>query len=249
MRYARNSGAARLSVYILATAICAGVAVSSALPPPGDCANCIQVWLDPSTLPLMLTDLTTCGMENSYDQTCLDYWDGGQDVIFEVTVTQPAFLDIELDPFATDWSAMALSNLCPPNDNSCIAISIQEDGSNIHSLGPLFLEAGVYYLMVDTWPLPDCIPIFSLHFHEVHIPCCLIRGDLDDNGLGPDIADLIYMVGYMFHDGPPPSCLDHADVNGDGGLDITDLVDLVGYMFQGGAPPLPCPQPHVLPKK
>ena len=80
--------------------------------------------------------------------------------------------------------------------------------------------------------------------------CCLLRGDVDHNGTGPDIADLVYMVNFMFNGGPQPPCEEplgsnyfpECDVNGDGtGPDIADLVYLVNYMFNGGPAPVPCP--------
>jgi len=86
--------------------------------------------------------------------------------------------------------------------------------------------------------------------------CCEIRADVDHGGeLEPNIADLVYLVTYMFQGGPEPpcdepyspGCLDHyfaeADIDGDGSCtpNIGDLVYLVSYMFQGGPPPVPCP--------
>ncbi|MFH1686117.1 MAG: hypothetical protein ABIE70_01180 [bacterium] len=77
--------------------------------------------------------------------------------------------------------------------------------------------------------------------------CCQIVGDVNHDGAGPDIADLVYLVNYMFNGGPPPPCDEgglfvEADVNGDGaGPDIADLVYLVNYMFNGGPPPAGCP--------
>jgi hypothetical protein len=72
--------------------------------------------------------------------------------------------------------------------------------------------------------------------------CCDLRADIDDNGSGPDVADLVYLVTYMFQTGPPPPCNDEADVNGNGsGPDVADLVHLVTYMFQAGPPPAACP--------
>lgn len=71
--------------------------------------------------------------------------------------------------------------------------------------------------------------------------CCQFRGDIDGNGTGPDIADLVALVNYMFQEGSLP-CLGNADVNSTGRtLDIADLVSLVAYMFQSGPAPLPCP--------
>ena len=75
-------------------------------------------------------------------------------------------------------------------------------------------------------------------------PCCIepMRGNVDyDPGDAVDISDLVYLVDYMFNDGPPPPCRDEADINGDCVIDISDLVWLVDYMFTGGPPPVPCP--------
>ena len=66
-------------------------------------------------------------------------------------------------------------------------------------------------------------------------------GDIDGNGAGPDIADLVYLVAYMFSQGPEPPVMEACDVDGSGsGPDIADLVYLVTYMF-GGGPDLQCP--------
>lgn len=71
--------------------------------------------------------------------------------------------------------------------------------------------------------------------------CCLVRGDVDQNGSGPDIADLVYLVSYMFGGGPIVACPETADINGDEApSDITDLVYLVSFMFQQGPPPPGC---------
>jgi len=63
-------------------------------------------------------------------------------------------------------------------------------------------------------------------------------GDVDDSGSGPDIADLIYLVDYMFNAGselPVPAA---ADVDGVAGIEISDLVYLVDFMFSEGPPPV-----------
>jgi len=74
-------------------------------------------------------------------------------------------------------------------------------------------------------------------------PCCIdIRGDVDyDGSYEPNIADLVFLVDYMFTGGPPPPCMDEADIDGSGSIpDVADLVHLVNYMFEGGAPPADC---------
>ena len=72
--------------------------------------------------------------------------------------------------------------------------------------------------------------------------CCVIRGDIDHSGVGPDIADLVYLVDYMFAAGPEPPCIEEADIDGSGSdPEIADLVYLVDYIFMGGPAPEPCP--------
>ena len=88
------------------------------------------------------------------------------------------------------------------------------------------------------------VDAFVTKLSEPIVSCCLppIRGNVDyDPGDVIDISDLVYEVDYMFNGGPPPPCLDEADINGAGGIDISDLVYLVDYMFNEGPEPAPCP--------
>jgi len=62
-------------------------------------------------------------------------------------------------------------------------------------------------------------------------------GDLDHNH-DVDIADLIFLVTFMFQEGQEPNPHFTADINGDcTGPDIADLIHLVSYMFQSGPEP------------
>lgn len=74
--------------------------------------------------------------------------------------------------------------------------------------------------------------------------CCFLRGDVDHSGVPPvDIADLVYLVDFMFNSGPEPECFDEGDVDGSSvePIDISDLVFLVDYMFNAGPVPPACP--------
>ncbi|MDH3939323.1 MAG: hypothetical protein OEV68_18550, partial [candidate division Zixibacteria bacterium] len=67
-----------------------------------------------------------------------------------------------------------------------------------------------------------------------------ICGDIDNDGEGPNIGDLIYLVDFMFNAGPPPVYEDAANVDGLSGIDVGDLVYLVDFMFNLGPAPA-CP--------
>ncbi|MBU8932598.1 MAG: immune inhibitor A [candidate division Zixibacteria bacterium] len=73
--------------------------------------------------------------------------------------------------------------------------------------------------------------------------CCIeLRGNLDYEL--PDevnIADLTYLVAYLFTGGPPPLCLEEGDIDGNGEINIADLTYLVSYLFTGGTDPVVCP--------
>ena len=74
--------------------------------------------------------------------------------------------------------------------------------------------------------------------------CCQgFRGNIDNSPDDQiDISDLVYLVDYMFQQGPEPACMLEADVNASGvePIDIADLVYLIDYMFNDGPEPPDC---------
>jgi hypothetical protein len=71
------------------------------------------------------------------------------------------------------------------------------------------------------------------------ISLCLERGNVD--GLpGVNVADVTYLVDYLFFSGPAPDPLEAGDVNCSGGINVMDLTYLVDYLFGGGPPPCGC---------
>lgn len=76
-----------------------------------------------------------------------------------------------------------------------------------------------------------CVPAYAL----------FLRGDANNDGL-VDVGDPIYLLNYLFLNGPEPPCPDAADGDNDGLINITDAVYLVFYVFGiGVAPPFPFP--------
>jgi hypothetical protein len=61
-------------------------------------------------------------------------------------------------------------------------------------------------------------------------------GDADNSG-AIDISDAVYIVSYIFIDGPAPVPLEAGDSNCDGACDISDVVYLLAFIFQGGTAP------------
>lgn len=63
-------------------------------------------------------------------------------------------------------------------------------------------------------------------------------GDSDGDGIGPNVADLVFLVNYIFKGGPSPDPIYLSDVTGNGdGINVADLVYMVNYLFKGGPQP------------
>jgi outer membrane protein assembly factor BamB len=72
--------------------------------------------------------------------------------------------------------------------------------------------------------------------------CCIgIRGNVDSDGADQvNVADLTFLVDYLFRNGTVPPCAEEGDVNGDSNINVADLTYLVDYLFRNGTPPPSC---------
>jgi hypothetical protein len=63
------------------------------------------------------------------------------------------------------------------------------------------------------------------------------HGDANANG-EVTIADVVYLINYIFRNGSEPVPMETGDVNGDNESNISDAVYLVNYLFKNGNPPI-----------
>jgi hypothetical protein len=63
-----------------------------------------------------------------------------------------------------------------------------------------------------------------------------ITGDANASG-EIDIADVMYLINYLFIGGSSPQPMEAGDCNCDGALDVGDVMYLINYLFIGGSPP------------
>jgi hypothetical protein len=63
-------------------------------------------------------------------------------------------------------------------------------------------------------------------------------GDVNNDGV-VDVGDVVYLVSYLYRDGPwpDPECI--GDVNDDDVVNVGDVVYLVAYLYRSGPPPNP----------
>ena len=129
--------------------------------PGDDCTDPIKINL-PADAPYADNNYT-CGRGDFIDATCLSYYDGGEDIFYEVNVDVAGYYEFTENPNGTTYVGMVLSTTCPAGGSTytdCFA-EYHTSGSTPGGF-VIFLDPGTYYLMIDTWPSPDCIPDFDL---------------------------------------------------------------------------------------
>lgn len=71
---------------------------------------------------------------------------------------------------------------------------------------------------------------------ERNLTCGNVNGDGEIN-----IGDVVYLISYLFRNGPHPECCPTTlcgDVNGDKIINVGDVVYLVSYLYKGGPEPV-----------
>jgi len=63
-----------------------------------------------------------------------------------------------------------------------------------------------------------------------------VPGDASGDGV-VNTSDVIYLVNYLFLDGPEPKPMAAGDANGDDEINISDVIYLVNYLYLEGPPP------------
>ena len=63
-----------------------------------------------------------------------------------------------------------------------------------------------------------------------------LAGDVNGDGL-VDLGDVVFLINYLYKQGPPPQPIEVGDVNGDCVVDLGDVVYLINYLFKNGPAP------------
>ncbi|PLX02553.1 MAG: hypothetical protein C0594_11790, partial [Marinilabiliales bacterium] len=119
-------------------------------------ANCDNPELI-SSVPYTNTGMSTCGFGDDFDNsqiTCTSYYMGGDDFVFEYTPSADEVINVALTNTSTYTGVFVLDG-CPDTSPNCVAYN--ENSSGNPSLSGASLTAGqTYYIVVSTWPSPQC---------------------------------------------------------------------------------------------
>ncbi len=128
----------------------------------------------------------------------------------------------------------------PPGSGPVMKLHFHTGAAAIGDTAFVDLDGYSTYLPSFSGPLLTYTPVISSA--TVIIPACCsgLRGNVDGaNDI--NVADLTYLVSYIFQLGPAPLCYEEADVDGSGAVNVSDVTYLVAFLFQGGPDPAPCP--------
>jgi hypothetical protein len=118
-----------------------------------------------TTLPYNSGSGTTCGSVNDLTSAntlvCgANYYLDGEDAVWSFTPSASGQITISLDAPAASWTSLILYRGCPVSgpcavsSATCVAISESSSGSKSFCVNVVAGEQ--YFLVLDSWPLPDC---------------------------------------------------------------------------------------------
>jgi len=70
----------------------------------------------------------------------------------------------------------------------------------------------------------------------LRIPCSYVPGDANGDGT-VELGDVVYLITYLYKDGPAPVPLLSGDANCSGVVELGDVVYLITYLYKEGPPP------------
>jgi len=131
-----------------------------------------------------------------------------------------------------------------------VAVSIQDrlfaEGSRVLLATMTFNVQDTMTICIDScfWPPSDRL-VFSRSDAVTYIPrhnlpyCFSLSyrvGDITMDGV-IELADVVYLISYLYRDGPAPNPLQMGDANCDGVVDLGDVVFLIKYVYKNGPVP------------
>ncbi len=157
--------------------------------------------------------------------------DPGESQLLEVFALLPDYYEMEFKWYLND-------SLIPGEDRYDFLVQ-GSIGMGTHNIKVVVHDTTSLVRSDPTSLLKDSV-VWSV---EVTACCEGIRGNADGVDI-VNVADLTFLVNYIFKGGVEPACIDEGNVDGliQGGIpvDIADLVYLVNYIFKSGIAPVDC---------
>lgn len=169
-------------------------------------------------------------------------WSGSGQLVESVFV-EGVLVEEETRQYFGSGKADGFGTLFLPGGLSFACLRIVEDVNSEFESSREFryeTKSGVV-LLVDI-PLTNMTPdTGTVMFEEIlllgPVSCCDTPGDANNDGK-VNIADVVFVIDFLFRGGSAPACEAEGNANGDNKTNIADVSYVIAYVFAGGADPI-----------
>lgn len=133
-----------------------------------------------------------------------------------------------MDSVRTDGVKRSLADYCYDLNSGWVSMG----HAPLDSIELFYQYSDKQDISVSNWDGANLI--FADTLTHVHTP---VKGDADGNGV-VNITDVVFLISYVFADGPAPNPVSMGDADCNGIVNVSDVVYLLSYIFGGG--PAPC---------
>lgn len=148
------------------------------------------------------------------------------------TVNADSTLSLRVHALDADAELITLTALNVPTNATFFDSG---NGAASFIFSPDFTQAGVYNV---TFIVQDECASDSDTL-QITVTACLAKAGDANSSNQVNLADIIFVVNYVFKSGTAPSPLCRGDANGSSGApNLTDIIYLVNRIFKGGPPPV-----------
>ncbi len=170
--------------------------------------------------------------DNGWDLENNDWWAGPDGKNVDGSIVEGAV--------ASAWYDMEDANIDYPNERSNTEYyELHDEFAKIFDIFKTnkpqnmieFMNYWQSYPGLEDWEKEHLIKIFAQH--HIILP---VSGDVNCDGK-VSLADIVYLINYLFKLGPGFEPLWKGDTNGDCNVSVADVVWLINYLFKGGPAP------------
>lgn len=109
--------------------------------------------------------------------------------------------------------------------------------SQSYTLPPTWNDKNCYVVVFVQRDEPEFKPVLRSAKSGLFQSPTWVFGDANGDGI-VDVADIVYLINYLFAHGSPPVPLESGDPNSDCTVNVADIVYLINYVFISGPQPL-----------
>jgi hypothetical protein len=125
--------------------------------------------------------------------------------------------------------------LYDPSGSSYLKMNLDETSSGELVIEDFQSYGTVIMVVTHLFNFPDRYGGASFSYTlDTYVP--FVRGDSNGDGI-INVADVVYLVNYLYRGGDPPDPVEAGDANCDDIVNVADVVYLVNYLYRGGDPP------------